>query len=236
MLKIQLNKDSAAIEIDRGGQKHCKNVDFGELMAAMQQHSVHDFGLLPSNTRHLSVSGNNYTIMIEVPPGLRTLRIDNRGKEEIVEKVPLPSALFAFSLLFRDGGYWFNNAWVYALEYDRLMLSTDRLFAYPTPNIHPEDNRICWGQNDTKTKMKSLAGVEELVRTFFAAASNADLFNTEKLDKAKFPWDKVKSHDGIYDIPGYYKFLASNGFNKEWLRPLKGDCETFAALTKKLGR
>lgn len=237
-LNIRMDDNGAQVSIDKNGTTHAKNVDFGELLAIMQSHAVYDFGLLPPNTRYLSTSGNNFTIAVEVPPGNRNLQVgpDHEVKKQTIEKVSLPAAIVIFQLIRRDGGYAPNSVYMYAIEGDRLLFSTDKLFVYPLPNIYHEDNKICWGNNDPSQKIKSLAGVEGLIRTFFSAPFNNDLFDTKKLGMS-FPWKKVGNADRGYDVVRYFEFLSQNPFDRSWLRPLpSGGATDFATLIKKVGR
>lgn len=231
-LNIRMDEGSTQISVTKGGVKHTKTVDFGELISLMQAHAVHDFGLLPPNTRYLATAGNNFTIAVEVPPGTRTVHVG--GETNKVEGVQLPAALFVFQLVRRAGVYLPSQIYVYGLKGDRLLFSTDELFVYPLPNIHHEDNRICWGKNSTDLKLKSLAGVEGLIRTFFTAPFNSDLFDTKKLSHT-FPWNKVSS-PGDYNVKRYFEYLAENGFDRDWLRPLEVVDRDFMNIVKKVGR
>jgi hypothetical protein len=124
---------------------------------------------------------------------------------------------------------------MYALSGNRLLFSTDKLFVYPLPNIYHRDNLICWGENQNKVEMKSLAAVEGLVKTFFESPFNKDLFDTGKLGNT-FPWNKMKKREEGYDIEVYFDYLAKNDFQKEWLRPLgDGLPDDFITLVKRIG-
>jgi len=229
MLNIKLDNNGVTLEIEKNGEKFVKPVDYGELAAMLNENAVHDSGMLPPNTRHVSVRGNMYSVVIEIPPGRRNLSWAGSSDPIEVVGVSVPASLFFFQLIKREGKFYLNQAHAFALKGDRLLFSKDVLYAFPFPNVYPEDDKICWGENNMKAPLKSLAGIEGFVRTYFGTPFNSDLFDYSKLSK-DFPWKEA----GNLNIRKYFKFLAENSFNTDWLVP--STQTDFASTIKKLGR
>lgn len=238
MFTIEMDGKSAKVTVNKKGSKHSKYVDIGNLMAVMQQHAVHDFGLLPANTRYLAKSGNNYTIAVEMPArtcDLQVLDFRDSKKIKTVKAVNLPASIAFFQLIQKEDGFYHSTSFLFALEGQRLFLEKDKLYKFPLPNIHHEDNRICWGNNDMSERIKSLAGVEGWLRSYFAAPFNSDLFDTKKM-ASQFPWNKLESTEGRFDVEGLFKLLADKPFDVKWLTPPEGGFDTFLKATEKLGK
>lgn len=237
-LGITLDKNGTQLEHMKDGVRHCKIVDLGELIAVLQSHAVHDFGMLPANTRHIATSGNSVTIAVEVPPGKRDLTVapTKRGERmETIKGIPLPAALFVFNFIKREGRFMMNTSYLFAMEKDRLLFSNDNLYIYPLPNVYPKDNRICWGDNEQGEGIKTLAAVEGLVKTYFNAPFNLDLFETTKFNKT-FPWNKIRDTDGYYSVKNYFNYLVENGFDKTWLKSAGAKHNDFNTAIRNIGR
>lgn len=238
MFKITIDGDKTQVSLKTGTKAElCKNVDFNDLMHLLQSHTAHDFGLLPENTRHLSVFGNYFTIVVEVPAGKRSIKVQVGKEIKTVENVHLPGTLFAFNLVFKEGFYRHNTSYIFALDSDRLLQSSDKLYWHPLPNIYPEDQRICWGTGETvlNTPLKSLAGVEGIVRHFYASIANSDLLSTDRTSR-EFKWNEVpKDRDLKLNVEKYLTMLAQGPFDRKWLKPLKGEFETFKTMVVKVG-
>lgn len=237
-MSLSFSKNGTMMGATIKGIQQTKAVDISEVLAIMNANAVHDFGLFPQNTRHLSIAGANYTIAVEIPERKINLLVQTSDvhKPKLVEKVPLPAGLAIFCFVAKDNGFFHTESYLFALAGDRLTFPTDKLYAYPLPNIYKDEHKICWGHVDMKLKLKSLYGVEGLLSGYFSSQFNHDLFDTSKLHQTKFPWNKLVFAGGNYDIHSYFRYLADNGLNKDWLQPLTGDFEDVSKAFKKLGR
>ena len=218
MLKIEIDADNTQLTwTDANNVKSSKSVDLAEIVAALSSNVSQDYGLLPQGCRHLTQKGNFTRLALEVPSQVLTLAYNDQS----VNTVSIPPALFLFTVAKKPEGFNVIYSKVFAMRNESVILSTDALFTYPLPNIY-EDNRICWGNNASATKgLKSLAALGGLVRRFFSAPFNQDLFNTRCLN-VEFPWGELDKKTEYLAL-NYFKYLSKNTFNKSWLKPIQDD-------------
>lgn len=206
--------------IVKGGNTYVKPVALKDVAAKLSNGISVDFGLLPPNSRTISTVGPHHIVGVELGSGRYTLTVARDGKQTKISNVPLPAAFFVFVLTKTGKMFRQTKAYLFALGNDRIVLAKDKLYKFPVPNIYNNadnaENQICWGGDNELYDLPSLAGAESLVRTFFNAPFNHDLFGTDKLDP-KFPWGKVSKPDRIDE---FFKLLSEQPeFKTDWLAP-----------------
>lgn len=228
-MEIVIGPKGLQARMVKSGVTHVKAVALRDVAAKLNQGTSVNFGLLPVNTRTSNVVGNHYIVGTELPPLKIDINVTNAdGRSSVVKKVALPASLFVFVLTKTGQIYKQAKAFVFALENDRIILPKDKLFKMPLPNIYNigdnRENEICWGDKQRQYDLQSLASAEGLVKTFFAAYFNSDLFGTNKTSP-KFPWDKISSAENVKE---YFQLLAGEPeFKREWLTPCSAPYATY---------
>jgi hypothetical protein len=233
MLDINISENGSTLTYtDATGNKQVKAIDLTDLVKVLSKDVSFDMGFLPIGTRYLGIRGDQIHVAMERPAGVYDVSFATGSNVEVVGKAHLPAALFLFVLTKANDAYFVGNSYIFAMRQDNIMLGIDGLYQYPTPNVFP-DARICWGQNEEAIKnFKSLAALNGVVRRFFTAPFNHDLFNTGHLS-SKFPWSKVARADGEGNsAKSYLKFLTENAFEGEWLVPQRESLRNFDSVIK----
>jgi hypothetical protein len=159
---------------DAAGMRHTKSVDLSDFVRIVSTNVAFDMGFLPIGTRYLGVKGDQTQIAVERPAAQYDVSF---GSGTQIGKAHLPAALMLFTLTKANEAYFVSDSRIFALKQDNVMLSIDGLYHYPTPNVY-EDARICWGQNEEVIKnFKNLSALNGVVRRFFTAPFNNDLFS-----------------------------------------------------------
>ncbi len=198
---------------DATGVKHTKSVDLSDFIRAVSTNVAFDMGFLPAGTRYLGVKGDQTQIAVERPAASYDVCFGNTSTQ--LGKAHLPAALFLFTLTKANDAYFVNDTRIFALKQDNVMLAIDPLYQYPTPNVY-EDSRVCWGYNEEAIKnFKNLSALNGVVRRFFTAPFNHDLFRTRCVS-GEFPWSNV---GGDHTAADYLKFLTNQPFKPDWLVP-----------------
>ncbi len=197
---------------DTNGITHTKSIDFSDFIRAVSGSVAFDMGFLPIGTRYLGIKGDQTHVAVERPAASYDVSF---GNGTAVGKVNLPAALMLFTLTKANDAYFVADTRIFALKQDNVMLNIDALYQYPTPNVF-EDARVCWGQNEEATKnLRTLSALNGVVRRFFTAPFNNDLFRNQHVSK-DFPWDSVAGDRTPLE---YLKFLTQQPFKPQWLVP-----------------
>lgn len=225
MLKLEIDADNTQLTwIDANKVCYSKSVDLAEVVGLLSTNVSQDFGLLPQGCRYLTQKGNYTRLAMEVPSQVLTLTYN----DQTINTVSIPPALFLFTVAKKPEGYSVIYSKLFAMRNENIILSTDALYHYPLPNVY-DDNRICWGNNAAAIKgLKSLAALGGLVRRFFSAPFNQDLFNTKCLS-SEFPWGEIEKKTDYLAL-NYMRYLSKNTFSKSWLKPVAD--ENYNTFTK----
>lgn len=221
-MELIFGEKTIQARIVKDGVTYVKPVPLKDVAAKLTIGASVDFGLLPPNSRTIKTVGPHHIVGVELCSGKYPITVTNRstGRTTKLASVPLPAAFFVFVLTKHGKMFKQSSAYVFALANDRIILAKDKLYKFPTPNVYnasdDRENQICWGNEEDRYDLPSLAGAESLVRNFFNAPFNSDLFGAQKTSP-KFPWDKVSSIDRADE---YFKLLEDQGeFKTEWLAP-----------------
>lgn len=231
MLQLQISDSGTNItHVDSNGNHQTKSVDLSDLVKVLSTNVAFDMGFLPIGTRYLGVKGDQIHIAVERPASAYDVSFSNGSTTKVLGKANLPAALFLFVLTKANDAFFVNNAYIFAIKQDNIMLGIDGLYQYPTPNVFT-DARICWGSNEEAIKnFRSLAALNGAVRRFFTAPFNSDLFNQSMVSQS-FPWAKVGA-DSSGQAERYLKFLTENPFNSDWLMPHRNEMKNFDSAIK----
>lgn len=186
----------------------CKNVFFKNFTRILTNATYDEtvgviLGKMPYGYYNAYVNNIGFSVIVSVPAKVAPFQYFDS-----VYLIPFPRLVFYFA--YEDGAK--RRACCFAAKDDVLSKDTV-LFHYPFSNVY-ESGEICFGRNQVP-KCKSLSDVDDVVRLFYAAPSNNDLWKTEYC-KDKYPALRV--------------FLDSlNGketFPSELLKPFHLDVKT----------
>lgn len=121
-------------------------------------------GKVPYGYYNACVNGTGFSVIVSVPAKVAPFQYFDS-----VYLIPFPRLIFYFS--FEDGAM--QSACCFAAKDEELSKDT-KLFHYPFSNVY-NNGKICFGRNQIP-KCKTLSDVDDVVRLFYAAPSNADLW------------------------------------------------------------
>lgn len=206
-------------ELVKDGHTYQKMVSHKKLMSVLEKHSTFATGLLPPNTRYYQKSGDQYVVLVEIPPMKRTMIVkhDGHGRQIVIDNVPMSAGAFFFNIHKdpRTQNYQISRPRLFALPFKGLQGFEDQLYRYPTPNVDIHGG-ICWGSNHGVIEgLKCLSGLEGAVRAFFRTNFNDHIWGYNALTN-KFDWKGMSWRA----VEQYFQELANfDQFDDDWLLP-----------------
>lgn len=213
-IAISITND-ATLSIIKDGRQYTREANPEELLNVLKTGAVFSTGILPANTRFFAKRGSSIVLILELPPMRRTILLVGNAK---VESVPLPGAVY-ISKLSQDntGVYRQIDCRLWAIQSAGITSFDQKLFRYPTPNTGTGGN-ICWGsQGDHAFTMRSLAGVEQLVRAYFASIFNHHMW----AEPSALSTAGKTAITGWAETGSYFRGLKDKEtFDDSWLFPI----------------
>lgn len=157
----------------------CKNVflkNFIRILtnAAYDETAGVVLGRMPYGYYNACVNDIGFSVIVSVPAKVAPFQYFDS-----VYLIPFPRLVFYFT--YENGAM--RQTCCFAAKDDVLSKDTE-LFHYPFSNVHG-DGEICFGRNQVP-KCKTLSDVDDVVRMFYTAPSNNDLWQTGYC-KDKYP-------------------------------------------------
>lgn len=163
IIRLPENSADAYVSIRNGKTISKKIVSIPNLISSLAKEQKISTGLLPRGARVYSGSENNYTIVIEVPAGIRPI---NYNTKNFI--VPHPSYLF----FFRVSNSSVVDVRIFALGGPITSLK-NALYRFPFGNTYG-DGRICWGGVHLP-KIENPINLISIIGMFLDSKFNGDL-------------------------------------------------------------
>lgn len=150
-----------------------KTVMMNDLLTQLTARSKFETGLLPFGTKFFSGSAAKYSVLIEIPPRVRDMKlntIESDGNEKITHKnIAFPACAFFIKVE--------NKVPVKTLLFslkNPIQTMADELFRFPFCNVYNDDERICWGSAELP-KINKVFELSSVLNAFFTSTFNGDL-------------------------------------------------------------
>lgn len=115
-------------------------------------------------------------------------------------EIPFPNLTFYFSVIKGE----INQSKVFARKSD-IVDDKTLLYFYPFGNVY-SDGRICWGCNNFE-KISTFADLEYVVKLFYSAPTNLDLFEMERINDPNANYGSLR---GLYESLNKKKVFPSD--------------------------
>jgi hypothetical protein len=164
---IKLNNSlNASITIKGKDKTINKNVSIDSLVTSIVSNNKISTGILPRGTRFFSGTQSNYSIGIEVPRNIRSLRYVRDGIFEY--NIPFPVCFFVFGI----ENCILKTTKVFSLS-NPITSNNDFVFGFPFGNTYA-DGKVCWGGVNVPT-INSPFELLSLIGLFLGSEYNGDL-------------------------------------------------------------
>jgi len=225
-MRVDITSEFTEVSMLHNGVMRSKMVNLSDLLDELSIYRSTNFGLLPKSVRINESSADTQVIGLEFEPRKRDLKYRSGGEEIVIKDCNVPGGMMFVKLQRGAGGVLQHvNSFIYAISGKRISFGDDRLYKMPFPNVY-DDGRICWGMVRIGD-ITSLSATEGMVSSFFSNNFNSDLFYGGSLNH---------NYDGPRDnFVSYFKYIAANDFQPEWLEPTQFSVNQIASHLLKKG-
>lgn len=194
----------------KDGKKFTRLVDPRELAGILEEGKCFDTDLLPPNTRYYAIKGQEFALVMEVPPHVRDVSAYCSEGTIKVEKVPMAAACFMFrGTKPPTGEISVNSNLLFGVKSAGITSLDEPLFRFPTSDAD-HGGTVCWGSLGNLWRMKKLFGLGGTVNRFYTSNFNEVHMYGEH---CKAPVYRKRLDEYFQEIAKYPEF------KDEWLTP-----------------